>query len=465
MPGPATKTQSNIPSRRSVRYPGVKTTADGSEAVVYIESQLSQAVFAAPVPPSSRMTALFRREIASGRTNLWDEKLSFLACESSHSAALACEGFAVAGGRVASFTSGQGLLEMAEVLHSAAGRRLPLVIHVAARAIASQGLTIHAGHDDVMLLADAGCSVLFARDAQEAADLAVIARRAAELSETPFLNVQDGYLTTHTLETVRLPEPDLLKVFTGAPSKRLRAAFNPQQPLVSGPVQNQDSYMKGRIAQRFFYERVRPSLTTAMSDFEELTGRGYGLLHQYQMADAEFALIGMGSMMGTAQAAVDRLRSKGVRAGAVSVTCFRPFPAAEIVQAIARCRAIAVIERADTPLAGANPLTSDIQAALAAAQMGEDARLLHLPEVFSGAAGLGGAVLTVPHFVASVENMQRYGRRTFVLGIKHPDALSPVARTEGPRMTCSRFAATRLRGTVRHPPRAALRRLPRTCSE
>ena len=81
MPGPAPKTQSDVPSRRSVRYPGVKTTADGSEAVVYIESQLSQPVFAAPVPPSSRMTALFRREIAAGRTNLWDEKLSFLACE------------------------------------------------------------------------------------------------------------------------------------------------------------------------------------------------------------------------------------------------------------------------------------------------------------------------------------------------------------------------------------------------
>jgi pyruvate-ferredoxin/flavodoxin oxidoreductase len=415
--------------KRPIKYPGLRTTADGSEAVVHVEANLCHAACAAPLPPASRMATLFQRETDAGRRNLWNEPLRYLDFNSSHSAASACEGVALAGGRVATFTSGQGLLEMAEILHSAAGKRLPIVFHVAARSLASQGLSLHAGHDEVMLVADAGCGMLFARDAQEAADLAVIARRAAELCETPFLNVQDGFLTTHTLETVRLPEPELLKVFNGPPSQRLRAIFNPREPLVSSPVQNQDSYMKGRIAQRFFYERVRPSLLTAMSDFYELTGRRYETLRQFRMDDAEFAIVGLGSMMGTVEAAAEILRGKGIAVGALSVTCFRPFPSREIVQAISRCRAVAVIERTDTPLAESNPLALEIKAALATAQMGEDARLLRIPEVFSGAAGLGGGPITPAHLIATVENMQRHGRRFFVLGIKHPEALTPVMET------------------------------------
>jgi pyruvate-ferredoxin/flavodoxin oxidoreductase len=372
------------------------------------------------------MSRLFQRAVAAGGRNAWDEPLAYLECESSHSAASACEGIALAGGRAVTFTSGQGLLEMAEILHSAAGKRLPMVFHVASRSVASQGLTIHAGHDDVMLVSDAGCGMLFARDAQECADLAAIARRAGELCETPFLVIQDGFVTTHAVESVRLPEPELLKIFNGNPSRRLRSVFDPQTPLVSGPVQNQDSYMKGRIAQRFFYERVRPSLLTAMADFHELTGRHYELLRCFRMEDAEYALVGLGSLMRTAEAAVEILRAKGIRAGAASVLCFRPFPSQELVTVISKCRSIAVVERTDTPLAESNPLTTEVKAALAGAQMGEDARLLRVPEVFSGAAGLGGSAITPGHLVASVENMQRHGRRFFVLGIKHADALPPV---------------------------------------
>ncbi len=418
--------------KRPAKYPGIRATADGSEAVVWVESKLAQTGCAAPVPPSSRMARLFQREAERGGRNAWDEPLSYLECESSHGAASACEGFALTGGRAVGFTSGQGVLEMAEILHSAAGKRLPMIFHVASRSIASQGLTIHAGHDDAMLVADAGCGMLFARDAQESADLAPIARRAAELCETPFLLIQDGFVTTHAVESVRLPEPELLKIFNGSPSKRLRSIFDPRTPLVSGPVQNQDSYMKGRIAQRFFYERVRPSLLTAMADFHELTGRRYEPLRSFRMEDAEFALIGLGSLMRTAEAAVEILRAKGIRAGAVSVLCFRPFPFQELVPAISRCRSIAVVERTDTPLAESNPLTAEVKAALASAQMGDDIRLLRVPEVYSGAAGLGGSPITPGHLVASVENMQRHGRRFFVLGIKHPEALVPAPNEAAP---------------------------------
>ena len=183
------------------------------------------------------------------------------------------------------------------------------------------------------------------RNAQEAADLAVIARRAAELAETPFLNVQDGFITTHGLETVYLPEPELLKVFVGAPDRRVRNVFNPTQPLITSPLENQDSYMRGRIAQRFFYERVRPSLETAMSDFTELTGRRYGHLRCHRMEDAEFAIVGLGSFMDSAETAVGHQRAQGVRVGSVAITTLRPFPSQELVTALSRCRAVTVIER------------------------------------------------------------------------------------------------------------------------
>jgi pyruvate-ferredoxin/flavodoxin oxidoreductase len=430
MPGLAISADNTASERRSVKYPGLRATVDGSEAVAWVEAHVVQAACAFPTPPASRMAERFAREIARTPTNLWNERIDYLVCESAHSAASACEGFALAGGRASSFASGTELVRMAAALYACAGKRLPLVFHAASRSLASHAVTIQPGHDDAMLLADCGWAILFARNAQEAADLAAIARRAAELAETPFLNFQDGHITTHTLETVALPEPELLKLFIGAPSRRLRNVFDPGQPLVSGPLENQDSYMRGRVAQRFFFERVAPSLATAMSDWFELTGRRYGMVRTYRMEDAQYAMVGLGSVMDAADAAVDQLRSKGVRAGSVAITAFRPFPRTELVNALARCRAAAVIERTDTPLAGANPLAREVKAALAAAQMGEDARLLRIPEIYSGAAGLGGRPVSVAALMSAVENMRSNGRRFFVLGVKHPDALTSLPEVD-----------------------------------
>src|SRR5574337_1173852 len=204
-------------------FPGIPTTADGSEAVVWVETHITQGACAYPITSSTSMGAGYQAAQASGKKNLWGETLTFLELESEHSSASTCEGFAVAGGRVANFTSGQGLILMKEVLYVIAGKRLPVVFHIGARALTSQGLNIHAGHADVMGVADCGWGMLFGRNAQEAADLALIARRAAEESETPFFNVQDGFLTTHTIETIRLPEPELMRDFIGSPSERLRS--------------------------------------------------------------------------------------------------------------------------------------------------------------------------------------------------------------------------------------------------
>jgi len=243
------------------RYPGIASTVDGSGAVVWVDSNIAQGACAYPITPSTPMGDGFAVEFANGKKNLWGEAVQFLEPESEHSSASACEGFALAGGRVSNFTSGQGLILMKEVLYVIAGKRLPAVFHIGARALTSHSLNVHCGHDDVMGVADVGWGILFGRNAQEAADLALIARRAAEETETPFMNVQDGFLTTHTLETIRLPEPEFMKEFVGAPQERIKRLFDTQAPLLSGPVQNQDSYMKGKVAQRHFYDKVAPALS------------------------------------------------------------------------------------------------------------------------------------------------------------------------------------------------------------
>ncbi|MEO8626014.1 MAG: pyruvate ferredoxin oxidoreductase, partial [Candidatus Limnocylindrales bacterium] len=247
------------------KYPGIPAIIDGSEAVAHVETRVAEACCAYPITPSTNMAALFQAAVADGRPNLWGTTLAFLEPESEHSSASAAEGFALSGGRVTNFTAGQGLVLMKEVLFTISGKRLPVVFHVGARALTSQALNIHAGHDDVMAVADTGWAILFARNVQEAGDLTAIARRVAEETETPFLVCQDGFLTTHTLENALLPEDELLREFVGDPRLRIRNLFDPAEALMSGVVQNQDSYMKGRVAQRAWYDRIPTVLNEAMA--------------------------------------------------------------------------------------------------------------------------------------------------------------------------------------------------------
>jgi pyruvate-ferredoxin/flavodoxin oxidoreductase len=422
---------SDIPNRQAKDgkslYPGIPTTCDGAEAVVWVETRISQGCGAFPITSSTTMGSGFNYAVMNGIPNLWDEQLVFVEPESEHSSATFCEGFAVAGGRVTNFTSGQGLVLMKEVLYTIAGKRLPVVFNIGARALTSHSLNVHAGHDDVMSVADCGWGMLFARNAQEAGDLCLISRRAAEASFTPFFNVQDGFLTTHTVESVRLIEPELMKQFVGKPSDRLMNLMDPDNPVMSGVVQNQDSYMKGKIAQRWYYDRVEESLTDAFDEFYQLTGRRYDLVGAYRCEDAEFILVGIGSVMETAQTTVDYLRDEmGIKAGCLNVYCFRPFPAQKIVEALRACKAFTVIERLDDPLSTTgNHLTREIKAAFCDALSGQNGmpRIDRLPKIYSGAAGLGSRDVRPGHIVAIFDNMASGKKDFFVVGIEHETAL------------------------------------------
>ena len=407
-------------------FPGIPAIVDGSEAVAHVESRLAEVACVYPITPSTTMAAVYQAAVADGRTDLWGTPLRFIEPESEHSSASAAEGAALAGARVTNFTAGQGLVLMKEVLYVISGKRLPVVFHVGARALTSQALNIHAGHDDMMAVADCGWGMLFARNAQEAVDLAVIARRAAEASDTPFMVAQDGFLTTHTLENALLPEDDLLREFVGNPRDHIRDLFDPAEALMTGVVQNQDSYMKGRIGQRAYTDRLPAILAEAYGEFEQLTGRHYGPIDAYRTEDAREIIVSMGTMADTAIAVVDHLRAQGRPVGSVTVTAFRPFPSKELEAALKGARAVGIVERTDDPLAAANPLMREVQSALyaGAAEGGQ------VPRMLSISAGLGSRDIAAGDLVAIFDRLADHSepqQRHLVVGIRHPLALPVVS--------------------------------------
>ncbi|MCC7403092.1 MAG: 2-oxoacid:acceptor oxidoreductase family protein [Bdellovibrionales bacterium] len=411
----------------AVPFPGLRTTADGSQAVVWVETHTVSAAVSYPITPSTGMGVGFQENVANGAKNLWGETLLFFEPESEHSAASTCEGFALSGGRVSTYTSSQGLVLMKEVLYTIAGKRLPVVFHIGARAISYHALNVHAGHDDLMSVADCGWGILFARNAQEAADFALISRKTAERSRVPYFNAQDGFLTTHTVETAYLPEPELMKKFLGSPSENLVNLMDPKHPVMSGTVQNQDAYMRGKIAQREYYGQLKTNLLQTFAEYAALTGRKYDLIESYRMDDAEFALVGMGSYMETTKVAVDLLRQQGRKVGCVSVFSYCPFPAAELVTALKNCQAISVLERLDECHTPENPLARGLKAAFADALWGapELPKVSSIPVIQHGAGGLGSRDVRLEDIVAIYDNMKlgRQGKVRYCIGIDHPDSL------------------------------------------
>src|SRR5947207_6104594 len=422
---------------KSFPFPGIPTTSDGAGGVVWVETNTSQGACAYPITSSTTMGTGYETEVANGKQNMWGDTLSFIQPESEHSAAATCEGFALAGGRVTNFTSGQGLVLMKEVLYTISGKRLPIVFHIGARALTSHSLNVHAGHDDVMSVADTGWGILFGRNPQEAGDLALIARRAAEACQSPFMNVQDGFLITHTIENVLLPEKEFMAEYMGRPQDRIINLFDVDHPMMTGVVQDQDSYMKGKIAQRHYYAHMKPAVIEAMRTFTEATGRPYDLVESYKMDDAEYALVGMGCMMETAKPTIDYMRSEmNLRVGAVNVCSYRPFPGPEIVKALTHVKAFTVMERMDDPIAPANPLMRDIKTSFLDAKIQlEEFRLAgvtveEFPLMLQCSAGLGSRDIRPGHFIGLVQNMRHAiegnGHKEFAtVGIRHETAIEP----------------------------------------
>ncbi len=435
------------------KYPGIPTALDGSAAVVEMETAGSEAAGAYPITPSTQMGEGWAAALAAGKTNVNGRRLLFFEPEGEHAAAAVTAGMSMVGLRATNFSSGQGIAYMHESLYAAAGKRLTYVLNIAARAITKHALNVHAGHDDYHAVDDTGFFQLFAKNVQESADLNLIAHRIAELSLNPGICAQDGFLTSHVIESFRLPERELVREFLGDPSdiiesptpaqrlvfgerrRRIPEMFDFDAPTMLGVVQNQDAYQQGVAAQRpFYFDHVQELSDRAFDEFAALTGRRYARSSGYRTEDAEYVIVGQGSVVWNAEAVADYLRAtRRLRVGVMNVTMFRPFPADLVVALLRGKRGVVVLERVDQPLAVDAPLLREIRAAMGKAV--ENGRVRggslpylgipacapdEVPDFYSGCFGLGSRDLQPTDLVAAVDNMLEGGRkrRQFYLSIE-----------------------------------------------
>ncbi len=438
------------------RYPGVRITANGNQLVSYhTETRIADAGVFYPITPSTEGGELYQQAFAEGKLNAFGRNTIAIEAEGEHAAQGGAIAHSVCGKRVVNYTSGQGVVYGVEQYYHAPGKCSTMVLEVAARALTKHALNVHCGHDDVYGALDTGWIILFGKDAQQAADQALILRRVTELSLTPGMNVMDGFLTSHLERTFYKHESALIREYLGAPediidcpTESQRVLFGPRRrrvpkmidltnPVLLGPVQNQEHYMQGVVARRNnFTEPILEFLEAAYKDFGELTGRHYGLVTEYKTDDADTVFVSLGSAAENIEAAVDYLRERrGATVGSIHLNVFRPFPEAAVVKALTGKKNVIILERTDEPMAGDNPMGRDIRTALNKAMQG-DAGLPamtadHMPRLFGGVYGLGSRDFRPEHTIGAYEfaigqRARKDGKRAsdgisfIVLGVDHP---------------------------------------------
>jgi pyruvate-ferredoxin/flavodoxin oxidoreductase len=278
-------------AKQSSKYPGIRAAMDGNTAAIMCERESTDGAGAYPITPSTQMGEYWAEAAARGHINISGRPLIFIEPEGEHAAAAVTAGMSMTGLRATNFSSGQGIAYMHESLYAAVGKRL-----------------------DYHCVDDTGFFQVFAKNAQHVADLNIIAHRIAELALTPGIVGQDGFLTTHLIESLMIPERELIAEYLGRPDdvidtptpaqeiiygatrRRIPELWTVDDPVMSGVVQNQDSYMQSVAAQRpYFFDHVKGLAERAFDEFHALTGRRYDRVMTYRCDDADY-LIGGGRL-------------------------------------------------------------------------------------------------------------------------------------------------------------------------
>jgi len=392
----------------------MRATIDGNEAAVSVAYRLNEVCCIYPITPSSPMAELADEWSSGERPNLWGTVPSVVEMQSEGGAAGALHGALQGGALATTFTASQGLLLMIPNMYKIAGELTSAVMHVAARSLAAQGLSIFGDHSDVMAVRQTGFGLLASASVQEAHDLALVAQAAALAGRVPFVHFFDGFRTSHELNTVELLDDDDLRALV--PEELIRAhrdrALSPERPFIRGTAQNPDVYFQARETVNPFYARVPEIVQGAMDRLGERTGRDYRLVDYTGHPEADRVLVLMGSGGQTASETAAYLARRGERVGVAQVRLYRPFPASALVDALpASARAVAVLDRTKEPGSHGEPLFLDVLAAL-----GEGER--PAPKVIGGRYGLSSKELT-PAMVAGVfaELAREAPRRRFTIGI------------------------------------------------
>ncbi|RZU53226.1 pyruvate-ferredoxin/flavodoxin oxidoreductase [Krasilnikovia cinnamomea] len=397
----------------------MRATLDGNEAAVSVAYRLNEVCCIYPITPSSPMAEQADSWASQGRANVWGVVPTVMEMQSEAGAAGALHGALQSGALTTTFTASQGLLLMIPNMYKIAGELTATVLHVAARSVATQALSIFGDHSDVMAVRSTGFALLASASVQETHDLALVAQAVALRTRVPFLHFFDGFRTSHELNTIEVLSDEDLRALVPADLARAHRdrALSPERPFIRGTAQNPDVYFQSRETVNPFYAAVPGAVAEAMAALGERTGRRYTIVEYAGHPEAERVIVLMGSGAQTAREAVAHLAADGVRVGVVQVRLFRPFPARELLTALpTTVRRIAVLDRTKEPGAFGEPLFQDVLSTLAEARgTGERA---DLPTVIGGRYGLGSKEFT-PGMVAGVlaELARERPRPRFTVGI------------------------------------------------
>ena len=344
-----------------------KKTMDGNEAAAHASYIFTDCAAIYPITPSSPMAEHTDEWATAGRKNIFGNTVKIVELESEGGAAGAVHGSLVAGALTSTYTASQGLLLMIPNLYKIAGERLPGVINVSARCVASHALNIFGDHSDVYACRQTGCAMLCESSVQEVMDLTPVAYLSAIKGTIPFINFFDGFRTSHEIQKIEIWDYEDLKEMCDMDAvKAFRdRALNPENPTMRGSHENGDIFFQHREACNSYYNAVPGIVEEYMDKVNAKLGTDYKLFNYYGAPDAERVIVAMGSICDVAEEVIDYLNKKGEKVGIVKVRLFRPFSAEKLVEAIpATAKTIAVLDRTKEPGSLGEPLYLDVVAAL-----------------------------------------------------------------------------------------------------
>ncbi|MDR1808348.1 MAG: pyruvate:ferredoxin (flavodoxin) oxidoreductase [Propionibacteriaceae bacterium] len=400
-------------------HPGTRSIIDGNEAAASVAYRCNELCAIYPITPSSTMAELADEWSAKRLPNIWGIVPTVIEMQSEAGAAGAMHGALQGGAMSTTFTASQGLLLMIPNMYKIAGELTSTVFHVAARALAANGLSIFGDHQDVMAVRQTGFALLSSASVQEAHDFALIAQVATMEARVPFLHFFDGFRTSHEVNTLyMLSDDDIRSLITNDHVREHRdRALTPEHPFIRGTAQNPDTYFQGREAANSYYAQVPAIVTSTMERFAQLTGRQYGLVEYAGAPDADRVVVIMGSGGQTARATSAYLNAQGEKTGVLQVRLFRPWPAEAFLAALPdSVTKIAVLDRTKEPGSNGEPLFLDVVATLGEAFAA--GRRAALPTVVGGRYGLSSKEFT-PGMVAGIfaELAKPSPRPRFTVGI------------------------------------------------
>lgn len=391
-----------------------KLICDANEAVAKIAHKTNEVCAIYPITPASPMGEHVDVYSSKEQTNIWNNVPRIVELQSEAGAAGAVHGALQAGALTTTFTASQGLLLMIPNMYKIAGELLPNVIHVAARTLATHALSIFGDHSDVMSARQTGYAMLFGGSVQEAQDFALISQVATLHSRIPFMNIFDGFRTSHEISKIDGIPDDIIKVMM--PENKIMAhrkhSLDPDNPVIRGTSQNPDVFFQAREAANGYYDRVPSIVQDVMNEFYNHTGRRYSLTYYIGHPEAERVTIIMGSGEGAVRETMEKMVGDGEKVGALFIRLYRPFPMEDMLEKLPdTVKKIAVLDRTKEPGSIGEPLYMDVLSAFV--ESGET-----MPTIVGGRYGLSSKEFT-PKMVKGIydELLKDKPKNHFTVGI------------------------------------------------